>query len=283
MKSRDISHIQTPYIGVSQESYVIEKERLQVEILKIQQKIIKTKQKLIVIFEGRDAAGKGSTIKRFTENTIPSYVRVEELGIPTEKESKYWFRRYEKKFPKEGEMVFFDRSWYTRALIEPTMRYCSKKQYAYFMKKVLSWEHNIIDSGILLIKFYLSVDPYTQLIRFEDRLNNPLSFWKLSKNDLIARDKWEIFTKYKEQMFAHTSSRKSPWVAVGANTKREARLTCMLHMVRLLGESSFVPLTGENILETHSIRLGGVKFRNLSLQQLALLKELKDQIYGSKE
>lgn len=232
---------------------------------------------MIILFEGRDAAGKGSTIKRFTENIIPAHFRTEALGIPSGKESKYWFRRYEKKFPKPGELVFFDRSWYSRALIEPTMGYCSRKQYNYFMKKVLDWEHNLIDSGILLVKFYLSIDSDTQLIRFEDRLNSPLTFWKFSDNDLKARKKWEIFTQYKEQMFGHTSSDISPWVVVNANNKKEARLTSMLYFVRLLGNNSFEPLTGEDITKTHSIKVGGVKFRGLTLQQLAVLKELKDQ------
>ena len=277
MKARNIKVIETPYEGVSEEDYQIEKRRLQVEILKIQQKIIRNDQRLIVLFEGRDAAGKGSTIKRFTENLIPAHVRVEELGIPTDKESKYWFKRYEKKFPKPGEIVFFDRSWYSRALIEPTMGYCTKKQYKYFMNKVLNWEHSLIDSGLLFVKFYLSIDSDTQLIRFEDRLNSPLTFWKFSDNDLKARKKWEIFTQYKEQMFAHTSSQHSPWVVVSANKKNEARLTCMLHVVRLLGNKSFEPLTGEDITKTHSIKVGGVKFRGLTLQQLAVLKELKDQ------
>ena len=276
MKARNITAIETPYNEVSDHDYQIEKRRLQVEILKIQQRVIKNNQRLIILFEGRDAAGKGSTIRRFTENIMPAHTRIEALGIPDKKESKYWFKRYEKRFPKQGEIVFFDRSWYSRALIEPTMAYCTKRQYEYFMKKVLEWEHALISNGTLLVKFYLSVDRETQLIRFEDRLNNPLTFWKFSDNDLEARRKWEVFTRYKEVMFAHTSSLQSPWVVVGANTKREARLTCMLHVVRLLGNESFESLTGEDVNKTHSIRVGGVKFRGLTLQQLAVLKELKE-------
>ena len=277
LKTRRVIAIETPYKGVSEHDYQIEKRRLQVEILRIQQKLIKNGQRLCILFEGRDAAGKGSTIKRFTENIMPAHTRVEALGVPSKKESKYWFRRYEKRLPDSGEIVFFDRSWYSRALIEPTMGYCSKKQYEYFMRKVLHWEHGLIDKGLLLIKFYLSVSPDTQLIRFEDRLNNPLTFWKLSGNDLEARKKWEVFTHYKELMFAHASSEKSPWVVVGSNTKREARLTCMLHVVRLLSGGKFAHLTGEDITSAHSIKLGGVKFQGLTLQQLAILKELKLQ------
>ena len=277
MKLRKIKKIETPYTGISESDYQAEKRRLQVELLKIQQRLIKTDQKLVVVFEGRDAAGKGSTIKRFTENLMPNHYKVIALGIPNESESKYWFRRYEKHFPLDGNISFFDRSWYSRALIEPTMGYCSEARYKRFIKNVLSWEHKHIDNGLLLTKFYLSIDKETQLFRFQDRMSSPLTYWKFSQNDLHARKKWELFTRYKEQMFNYTSSEKSPWVVVHANTKKEARLTCMLYLVRAFGRRSFEPLTGEDIIAKHSISVGGVKFRDLSLQQLAVLKELKEQ------
>ena len=231
---------------------------------------------MAVVFEGRDAAGKGSTIKRFVENLIPSHTQVVALGIPNESESKYWFRRYERYFPRSGNMTFFDRSWYSRALIEPTMGYCSEKRYKLFMKKVLRWEHMHIHNGLLLTKFYLSINRETQLFRFGDRLSDPLTYWKFSENDLYARKKWTIFTKYKEQMFNHTSSEISPWVVISANKKREARLTAMLYLVRAVGRSAFEPLTGEDVKEQHSIKIGGVKFNNLSLQQMVVLKTLRD-------
>ncbi|GAB5450232.1 MAG: hypothetical protein Hals2KO_05600 [Halioglobus sp.] len=268
--------IDTPYTGISDDDYQVEKRRLQVELLKIQKRLMQEGRRLAIAVEGRDAAGKGSTIKRFIENMIPANYRVVALGIPTPKESKNWFRRYESHFPRAGEVVFFDRSWYTRALIEPTMGYCTEAQYKYFMRKVLKWEHKHIDDGLLLIKFYLSVDKENQLYRFEDRLNSPLTYWKFSENDLKARDKWEVFTRYKEQMFTHTSSDKSPWVVVSANKKREARLTAMLHTVRLLGRGRFEPLTGEDVTKTYSIKLGGVKFRGLTLRQRTVLEELKE-------
>lgn len=277
MKLKKIKAIETPYAGVSEQDYQIEKRRLQYELLKIQQHLIKDNQRLAIVFEGRDAAGKGSTIKRFSENLIPGHNKVIALGVPTEKDSKYWFQRYEKHFPKPGQIVFFDRSWYSRALIEPTMGYCSEKQYRYFMKKVLDWESKQIDDGLILVKFYLSINKEVQLYRFEDRINNPLTYWKFSENDLAARKKWEIFTQYKDQMFSHTSSEKSPWVLVGANKKREGRLTCMLYLVRLFGNKKFEPLTGEDVTKTHSIKVGGVNFRGLTPQQLAVLKELKEQ------
>ena len=231
---------------------------------------------MAVVFEGRDAAGKGSTIKRFVENLMPHHLNVVDLGVPTESESKFWFKRYEEHFPKPGNVTFFDRSWYNRALIEPTMGYCTEKRYKYFMNKVLQWEHRHIDQGLLLTKFYLSVDRDTQLYRFEARLSDPLTYWKFSENDLFARKKWEVFTHFKEQMFKHTSSKKSPWVVISSNKKREARLTAMLYMIRSYGGSSFKPLTGEDVQNKHSIRVGGVKFSELSLQQIAVLKNLRD-------
>jgi polyphosphate kinase len=276
MKLKTVKSIETPYGGINESCYQVEKRRLQVELLRIQQRLIKENQRLLVVFEGRDAAGKGSTIKRFCEYLIPAHYKVVAMGIPTEKESKYWFRRYESQFPQKGQIVFFDRSWYTRALIEPTMGYCSEKQYKYFMRKVLKWEHRHIDDDLILIKFYLSIDKETQLIRFEDRLSNPLTYWKFSKNDLKARKKWQVFTEFKEQLFSFTSSQKSPWVVVNANRKKEARLTSMLYIVRVLGNTAFKPLTGEDVTKTHSINVAGVKFRGLSMRQLAVLEELQE-------
>ena len=279
MKLRKITGLETPYVGISKSEYQIEKRRLQLELLKIQQWIIKNKHRVLVIFEGRDAAGKGSTIKRFTENLIPAHFSVHSLGIPSERESRRWFSRYESLFPKEGHISFFDRSWYSRALIQPTMGYCTENQYKRFIKKVLSWEHKHIQGGLILFKLYLSVDPEVQLIRFENRITNPLTYWKLSNNDINARKKWAIFTKYKEQMFEYTSSKVSPWVVINSNKKAEARLTSMLHFVNAF-EGNFKSLTGEDVRVANSISVGGVKFGGLTLQQLAILKKLKDEEHG---
>lgn len=277
MKARSVKSIETPYAGISVHDYGIEKRRLQLELLKIQNNILRNGDRLAVVFEGRDAAGKGSTIKRFTENLNSRYLRVIELGIPTKKESKYWFKRYEQNLPEAGQIVFFDRSWYSRALIEPTMGYCSEKRYRYFMKKVLPWEHSLLDKGIILVKFYLSINADTQLFRFEDRLNNPLTFWKFSENDLNARKKWKVFTRYKQQMFALTSSKRSPWIEINANRKIEARLTAMLHLVRLIGNNKFEPLTGEDVLANQSIKIKGIEFNNLSFDQIRVLNELASE------
>ena len=276
MKTRQPKDIETPYSGVTNKAYQIEKKRLQLELLNIQQNIILEKLRVIIIFEGRDAAGKGSTIKRFTENLMPKHLSTIELGVPTTAEAKNWFKRYERHFPNPGHMTFFDRSWYTRALIEPTMGYCSKRQYQNFMSSVLDWEHQLINDGIILIKFYLSIDKQTQLYRLQNRINDPLRYWKFSDTDLKARKEWEVFTQFKEQMFKHTSSRISPWVVINGNIKREARLTSMLYLIRKLSGKRFKPLTGENIKESHSIEVNGVKFQGLTLRQFSILQELKE-------
>ena len=276
MKLREIKAIETPYAGVDSKAYTNEKKRLQMELLNIQQRIIEEKRRLVIIFEGRDAAGKGSTIKRFTENLIPKHYKTVELGIPTKHESKNWFQRYERHFPKPGEITFFDRSWYTRALIEPTLGYCSNRKYQNFMNKVLIWEHNHISRGLILIKYYLSVDPETQLYRLENRINDPLRYWKISDTDLLARKEWDVFTEFKKQMFKHTSSKLSPGVGISGNIKREARLTSMLYLVRKFLGKNYIPLTGDNIKDNHSIRVNGVKFRGLTLQQFSILQELRD-------
>ncbi len=272
--SKDINKLETPYKGISIKDYNVEKRRLQLELLNIQQDIATNGKRMCITFDGRDAAGKGSTILRFIENLIPKHYKVVELGIPTKKETKYWFKRYEKRLPKEGEIVFFDRSWYNRATIEPTMGYCSEKQYKYFMNKVLDWEHNLIDKGLMLTKFYLSVDSKHQLERFQERLSNPLKFWKFSKNDLHARKKWKTYTNYKLQMFSHTSSKKSPWIIVEANSKIEARLTAMLHVIRRFGAKDFVPLTGIDVIKKYSTQINGVVFDDLSSLQYTTLQEL---------
>jgi polyphosphate kinase 2 len=265
------------YKDIGYSTYSREKKRLQVELLNLQHWVLEGKKRVALVFEGRDAAGKGSTIKRFVENLMPKYLRTVELGTPTPVESKRWFHRYEKHLPKPGELVFFDRSWYNRALIEPTMGYCNKSQYKYFMKKVLDWEEELIHDGVILIKFYLSVDKSTQLYRFEERITDPLKYWKYSKNDQMVRNKWDIFTNYKEQMFARTSSRMSPWVMVNSNNKLYARLTCMLYAISHIDygkKKRFKPLREEKLRQRYRIVVDGVPFNGLDYRQYSVLKQL---------
>jgi len=186
------------------------------------------KQRVAIVFEGRDSAGKGSSIKRFMLNAIPGVSRVVAgLGIPTEEERKNWFSRYERNLPNPGEIVYFDRSWYNRAVVEPVNGYCSEEEYKDFMEKVLPWEENLVDSGIILIKFWFSITEEKQKERFKLRQTNPLKFWKFSPNDARVVDKYELITQYKNQMFNRTSSPKCPWVVVNSNDKKIGRLNAI--------------------------------------------------------
>ena len=174
-------HLQpNEYKALSLRQYSKEKKRLQVELLKLEEWVIKHNKRIAVVMEGRDAAGKGSTIKRFVENMMPKAVEVIELGVPTEEQNNNWFRTWNKRLPQKGKISFFDRSWYSRAVIQPAMEYCTKEQYKYFMKKVNKWEKNLIDKGLILIKFYLSISKENQELRFHLRESSRLKYWKLS-------------------------------------------------------------------------------------------------------
>lgn len=213
---------------IGRKKYESEKYQLQIELLKLQEWVIKNNKKIAIVFEGRDAAGKGSTIKRFIEYLNPRGFKVVALGIPTEDEKKNWFARYEKYLPKDGEIVFFDRSWYNRAVVEPAMGYCTDEQYTQFIENVVDWEENLIrNQDIILIKFWFSITKEKQISRFELRKSSPLKYWKFSPNDAKVIDKWEIISNYKTQMFNKTSSRVSPWVIINSNDKKIGRLNAI--------------------------------------------------------
>ncbi len=216
---------------LGRKQYESEKYQLQVELLKLQEWVKKNNKKVAIVFEGRDAAGKGSTIKRFIEYLNPRDFRVVALGVPTEEEKKNWFGRYEKHLPNSGEIVFFDRSWYNRAVVEPAMGYCSEEQYQEFMDNVVDWEERLIRSGVILIKFWFSITQDKQIKRFELRQKSPLKYWKFSPNDAKVLDKWEIIGNFKRQMFQQTSSRLSPWVIINSNDKKIGRLNAIRYVL----------------------------------------------------
>ncbi len=219
---------------LGRKKYESEKYQLQVELLKLQEWVIKNNKKVAIVFEGRDAAGKGSTIKRFIEYLNPRGFKVVALGIPTEEEKQNWFGRYEKHLPKEGEIVFFDRSWYNRGVVEPAMGYCTEDQYKDFMDNVVNWEENLIKNGFTLIKFWFSITKEKQIKRFELRQQSPLKYWKFSPNDAKVLDKWEIISNYKTQMFNKTSSRMSPWVIINSNDKKIGRLNAIRYVLSVI-------------------------------------------------
>jgi polyphosphate kinase 2 len=192
------------------------------------------KKRVAIVFEGRDSAGKGSTIKRFVEILNPKVYNVVALGLPTEEEKQNWFGRYEKHLPKPGQIVFFDRSWYNRAVVEPAMGYCTEEQYMDFMENVPKWEANLVDNGLILIKFWFSITKEKQLQRFELRKTSPIKYWKFSPNDEKVVGKWDVITKYKNQMFEKTSTEKSPWTIVNSNDKKIGRLNAMRYVLSVI-------------------------------------------------
>jgi len=213
-------------------AYENELKNLQVELVNLQHWISKNKLRVAVIFEGRDAAGKGGAIRRFTEHLNPRSMRVVALAKPTEIEKGQWyFRRYIQELPNPGEIVFFDRSWYNRAVVEPVMDFCTKEQYNKYMVQVPEFEHMLYEDGVILIKFWFSISKKEQIKRFKSRLSNPLKIWKFSPVDQRGQELWDSYTFYKEQMFSKTHTSYSPWIIVKANDKKEARLESIRYVL----------------------------------------------------
>lgn len=212
--------------------YEAELAKLQSEFVDLQKWIVQHKLRVAVIFEGRDAAGKGGSIKRFKEHLNPRSSRVVALTKPTEVEKGQWyFRRYIKVLPNPGEIVFFDRSWYNRAVVEPVMDFCSKEEYEKFIVQVPEYEHLLYEDNLVIIKFWFSISKEEQKQRFDARLNNPLKRWKFSPVDMKGQDLWDKYTHYKEQMFSKTHTNFSPWIIVKTNDKKEARLESMRYVL----------------------------------------------------
>jgi polyphosphate kinase 2 len=208
--------------------YEAELRKLQAEFVSLQKWIAKNKMRVAVLFEGRDAAGKGGSIKRFKEHLNPRSSRVVALSKPTEVEQGQWyFRRYMKVLPNPGEIVFFDRSWYNRAVVEPVMDFCSKEQYNKFMVQVPEFEHLLYEDNLKIIKFWFSISKEEQKKRFNSRLSNPLKRWKFSPVDMKGQEMWDKYTYYKEQMFSKSHTAFCPWTIVKTNDKKQARLESM--------------------------------------------------------
>lgn len=229
-----------PYRNLmSRKAYEKQKYRLQVELLKLQAWVKETGQRVVILFEGRDAAGKGGTIKRFMEHLNPRGAHVVALEKPSETERGQWyFQRYIQHLPSTGEIVLFDRSWYNRAGVERVMGFCSNDEYNEFMRQVPEFERNLVRSGIHLIKFWFSVSRDEQRRRFRERESHPLKQWKLSPIDLASLDKWDDYTKAKEAMFFYTDTADSPWTVVKSDCKKRARLNALRYVLHKLPYSN---------------------------------------------
>jgi polyphosphate kinase 2 len=217
------------------DDYEVAKARLQVELLKVQEWVKATGERIVILFEGRDAAGKGGTIKRFMEHLNPRGARVVALDKPTDKERSQWFfQRYVAELPSAGEIVLFDRSWYNRAGVERVMRFCSPAEYLEFMRQCPEFERMLTRSGIRLFKYWFSVTREEQARRFKARESEPLKRWKLSPIDRLSMDKWDDYTEAKEAMFFYTDTADAPWTIVKSDDKKRARLECMTHFLAAL-------------------------------------------------
>ncbi len=212
--------------------YFAELFRLQGELIKLQDWVVHKKLKVVVIFEGRDAAGKGGAIKRITQRLNPRVCRVAALPAPSEREKTQWyFQRYISHLPAGGEIVLFDRSWYNRAGVEKVMGFCTNEEYEEFLRTVPQFEQMLVRSGIILIKYWFSISDEEQHVRFKMRIHDPLKQWKLSPMDLESRRLWEAYTKAKEKMLEHTHIPEAPWWVVAANDKKRARINCIAHLL----------------------------------------------------
>ncbi len=236
--------------------YNKEIERLQTEMVKLEEWVKFKGLKVVVLFEGRDAAGKGGVIKRLTARTNPRIVRIAALGTPTEREKTQWyFQRYVAYLPAAGEMVLFDRSWYNRAGVEHVMGFCTDAEYKDFLNMCPQFEKELIRSGTILIKYWFSVSDEVQEARFQERLKDPARRWKLSPMDLQARARWVDYSRAKDVMFEHTDTKESPWHVVDANDKKCARLNCMAHL------------------------LSQIPYKDVTQKKLAIPKRQKDKGY----
>ncbi len=237
------------------EFYEAELGKLQIELIKLQEWIKHKKLKVVIIFEGRDAAGKGGLISCITECLNPRFCRVVALGVPTEKEKTQWyFQRYVAHLPAAGEMVLFDRSWYNRAGVEKVMGFCTPEEHTEFLRSCPEFERMLVRSGIHIIKYWMSVSDKEQEARFRARIDNPVKRWKLSPMDLESRSKWVEYSKAKDEMFAYTDLKQVPWYVVHADDKRRARLNTIKHLLSLIPFEDLTPppITLPPRVEDHS-------------------------------
>ena len=223
-------------------AYVEELARLQIELVKLQEWIKHEGLKVVVVFEGRDAAGKGGVIKTITASLNPRVCRVVALAAPTEREKTQWyFQRYVPQLPAAGEMVLFDRSWYNRAGVERVMGFCTDEEYSEFLRSCPEFERMLVRSGIILIKYWFSVSDAEQERRFQARINDPTKRWKLSPMDLQSRARWLDYSKAKDEMFAHCDIKQAPWYVVNADDKKRARLNVITHLLSLIPYNDLTP------------------------------------------
>ncbi|MDJ1017158.1 MAG: polyphosphate kinase 2 [Paracoccaceae bacterium] len=258
---------------ISNEKYEKDLAALQIELVKMQEWIKKSGHRLVVIFEGRDAAGKGGTIKRITEPLNPRIAQVVALPAPTEREKTQWyFQRYVPYLPAAGEMVIFDRSWYNRAGVERVMGFCDEEEYLEFLRSCPEFERMLVRSGIQLLKYWFSVSDEEQERRFQKRLTDPTKRWKLSPMDLESRKRWVEYSQAKDDMFSYTDIKQAPWYVVESDIKKHARLNCISHLLSMVPYEDISPETIE--LEERPAQKGYVR---PPMQEQTFVPEVHDK------
>jgi len=231
---------------INNDAYAQELARLQIELVKLQEWVKHEGLQIVVIFEGRDAAGKGGVIKRITESLNPRICRVVALGTPTEKEKKSWyFQRYVPHLPSAGEIVLFDRSWYNRAGVERVMGFCTDPEYQEFLRSCPEFERMLVRAGIQIVKYWFSVSDGEQERRFQRRMDDPTRSWKLSPMDVESRSRWVEYSQAKDEMFEHTDIQQAPWHVVNADSKKRARLNCISHLLSMVDYRDLTPTPPE--------------------------------------
>ena len=242
-KSRHLAGRTRPRKPPKEYKYIDELAHLQMELIKLQEWVRERGLKVAVIFEGRDAAGKGGVIKRITESLNPRVCRIVALGTPTERERGQWyFQRYVPHLPGAGEIVLFDRSWYNRAGVEHVMGFCNEAEYKEFLRACPLFEEMLVRSGIFLVKYWFSVNDEEQEKRFQERIRNPSKRWKLSPMDMESRKHWIDYSRAKDVMFAATDKAKAPWNVVEADDKKKARLNCIAHLLKQIPYENMTPV-----------------------------------------
>ena len=267
---RDISYL----------AYRAELRELRVQLLLMQEWVMERGKRVAIVLEGRDAAGKGSTAAGIVHYLNPKSARIISQGIPSPKEMRNWLGTHYKRMPSPGNITIFDRSWYSRALVQPSMGYCTMRQYGYFMNKVNDWEEELVDEGIDLLKIYLSVSRESQELRFRMRQNSELQYWKYSATDRKAAERWHLLTYFKERMFAVTSTDYAPWVIINSDNKHQARLNAIHYILSRFdydGTGSSPEMHQLDIdANSKSINMivDGVLFTNLNEDQVAILERI---------
>ena len=275
------THDVPEFRDLSYPAYRAELRALRVHLLTLQELVVSEGRRVAIVLEGRDAAGKGRLSSGITHYLNPKFARIVAQGTPTPQAMRNWLGRHHKVMPVEGEIVVFDRSWYSRAMIQPAMGYCTMRQYHYFMHKVNEWEKSLVDEGIDLIKIYLSVSQETQDLRFKLRSTSDLQYWKYSVNDRMAAERWNLLTYFKERMFAVTSTDYAPWTIIDSDNKQQALLNALHCTLQRFGyeESGLIhPSLQQDAAENTELldlTVDGVLFTGLNREQVAVLDRIR--------